>query len=134
MNKIEWNETFSVENERIDEQHKMLISMINDLIEMSNNGESPETMAYTVVRMVNYSNLHLETEEELLRSINYPEYDEHLKLHNDYRLTVENICKAENFGITPVPDTILEYLNSWWINHILVEDKRYADFIKSTEK
>jgi len=134
MDKIEWNESFSVGIEEIDEQHQTLIDMINDLIEMSKNGEPPETMAYMVVRMSNYSMLHLDTEEELLRNISYPEYNEHLKLHNDYRLTVENICKAENFGITPVPDTILEYLNRWWTNHILVEDKRYAEFLKSKEQ
>jgi len=127
MDKIVWNENYSVGVEEMDSQHKMLIEMINDLIDLAEREAEPSEVSYMIIRMANYSLHHLSREEELMSAANYADFDEHLKLHNEYRLNIENLCSAENFGITPTAPALLEYLASWLTNHILVEDKKYTE-------
>jgi len=133
MDKIDWNDSFSVGVDEMDGQHKVLIEMINDLIDCATAETEAGELSYMVVRMMNYSLQHLNREEELLKMAGYAELEEHLKLHNDYRLNVENLCSADNFGITPVAPALLEYLANWWTDHILVEDKKYTECLNSSE-
>jgi hemerythrin len=72
--------------------------------------------------------IHLETEEEVLRMVNYPNSNVHKDIHENY---LKNIQKIYNDASVKDIHKLIIYLKEWWINHILNEDKEYKDYVLS---
>jgi hemerythrin len=79
-----WDEKYAIGIALIDNQHKELFSLTNELFqaclgrEETLKGVFKETMG----RMVEYVRFHFGAEQELLQRINYPGYAEHKKQHD----------------------------------------------------
>ena len=78
---IQWIEEYSIGNKEIDEQHKELFIMINDFFDQDN--KLGAIMLFQ--NLSSYIDLHFEAEENLLRQINYPETEKHMKVHGELR-------------------------------------------------
>lgn len=128
--KLEWKEKYSVKVGEIDEQHKKLFGFLNAMDELiRNNG--PKSEALKLIEGLNdYADYHFETEEKYFEQFNYVGSDNHKKSHNDYRVKIgeflEQINTVEDATMTAFLFEILDFLEDWWVNHILDEDKKYT--------
>ena len=77
METIRWSENISVNNYVIDNQHKYLIELTNNLILNSNAKVNSEIIGETLTKLYKYSKEHFEDEEALLEKFNYPKLEEH---------------------------------------------------------
>lgn len=78
-----------------------------------------------------YARKHFETEEQVLRQIGFPKLSEQKEQHDGYsEILVEFLLAA--IGGTIDKSALQNYLENWWINHILVSDMEYSDFLKRT--
>ncbi|MEA3350750.1 MAG: hypothetical protein U9Q82_09035 [Chloroflexota bacterium] len=66
MGPIIWDESFSGGVQKIDQQQKMLIAMINKLIEAQDASIRSETISDIVTRMTGYAQYHFWTKEKLI--------------------------------------------------------------------
>lgn len=128
MERIKWDDSFSVGVKVLDRQHQQIIEMINRLIETSNVSVDSELVSDTLAKMMEYASDHFETEEYLMKEHSYPDYksnkDHHIEFKkNIARLSIDTI-KYKN----TVPLEILTYLKEWWMNHILKLDMKYKAF------
>ena len=71
MEKIIWNESFSVGIPLLDSQHMELIRMINKLIGAKDVRVNSEAISDTLLNMTNYAIFHFKTEEDYLREHGY---------------------------------------------------------------
>ena len=78
---IKWRETNEIGIPIIDEQHKGIVSVINSLYFFSHMGKGEDVLFPIYIIMEQYSILHFETEQYLLRQFDYPDYDAHVMLH-----------------------------------------------------
>ena len=131
VEKIVWTSDFTVRDERMDAQHRTLVKMINELIDNENAGVGSEFVSDLLSKMTAYALEHLRCEEELLVEIEYPQFDEHKELHKEYRLAVAKFCFVTTAGIVEVTPALLSYLSQWWTNHILVEDRKYSNYLSA---
>ena len=120
MKKIIWDDKFSVGVDWIDEQHKQVINMINQMIdcpeECSNNSEA---LHEVLNQMFKYSLEHLHDEEIML-----------IKNHLRYTEKLANLSlRAMSHGDT-VGEELLSFLSEWWREHILKEDMKFKDFVQ----
>ena len=129
MKIIEWCEDFSVHIETIDEQHKTLISLINELNLAMKYGKEKKHCANIINGLFEYIKTHFTTEEGILEQHNYPQLAEHKKEHDLFidkilefktDLKIKQVCLSEE---------ILEFLSTWLIDHIQGTDKKYATFL-----
>jgi hemerythrin-like metal-binding protein len=74
---IQWSDEYSVGNKEIDEQHKVLFTIINEFFQQ----DSKQAAIMLFESLSSYIDLHFETEENMLKQINYPDTDEHIKMH-----------------------------------------------------
>ena len=81
---IVWDKYYSVGIEIIDNQHKKLIDMINDLYASFITGEAQEKAPGIVDQMLNYTDYHFKTEEKFFDEHNYPETDKHKEIHQSF--------------------------------------------------
>ena len=85
MEKIIWNERFSVGVRKIDEQHKELIKMINKLIETKDTKVDSETISDILTKMTKYADYHFQTEEQYMIEYDYPDYSSHKEQHIEFK-------------------------------------------------
>ena len=125
---IKWTEEFSVGVVEIDNQHKKLIDMINELHHAMKEGKGNSQVEGIINRLVEYSVYHFETEEKYFDKFSYPQTEKHKKIHKDFVNKV-SIFKSE-FDNKEVMLTIevLNFLSNWIRKHIMGEDMDYSDF------
>lgn len=138
---IAWTLEMSVGEEKIDEQHKRLLSVLNELGEVL---EAPLDMA-PLRKLIDffgkYAKEHLAYEEEYMAKNNYPELDEHKKLHQEFtdyfgefRKKFYDTYNSPGFSDRDIRNLLEEahkFLSGWWVTHILEEDKKYAEYIET---
>lgn len=133
---FEWTPAISVGDPIIDKQHQKLLAEVNVLI--SNTfSEEKDAMIYEAVAFLSeYIREHLAYEEKYMELHNYPERKAHKLLHDDFVEQYEKFKKQLISGVSK-KELIMEieqYIGNWWMEHIRVEDKKYAVFIREREK
>ena len=126
MNKIIWDDSFSVGNPDMDAQHKKIIELINELIEFQELPILPEKVHNTLYEMFLYSKGHLYDEEKLLQKNGYAELKEHLAFHEEYIEQMTGLLKTATNQEKKASLQIIQFLRDWWEYHILTEDKKYS--------
>ncbi|MGD2033938.1 MAG: bacteriohemerythrin [Bacteroidales bacterium] len=133
LEKIEWTSKFSIGNSKIDDDHKKLISIYNDLVDLIEFQKNREEFAKILTEMTDYSLIHFKKEEEYIEKLLYPKLKEHINYHKDYIYKVAmyniNLLSADPTS----PEEIIRFLKKWWINHILSADLDYESFKKETK-
>jgi hemerythrin len=134
MAKSLWNDSLSVGVDTIDDQHKMLLKNLAELSEAVEGHSGPSEIAGTLDFLVDYTDFHFGTEEKHMEENDYPEYEQHLALHNQFKTTLANL--GEDFqeeGATPaLAEAINTLLINWFLKHIEVVDQKLGAFF--TEK
>ena len=130
MEKIIWNEKFSVGIREIDAQHKELIRMINQLIETKDTKVDSETISDILTKMTQYTDYHFQTEEQYLIDNNYPDYASHKEQHAKFKKKAVAFCMETMAYKETVPTEILSFLKDWLTNHILESDMKYKSLLK----
>src|SRR3989337_68690 len=72
MEKITWDESFSVGVRVLDAQHKQIVTMVNTLIEMNEAKVDSEIISDTLTKMTKYASDHFEREEQYMIAYDYP--------------------------------------------------------------
>ena len=80
---MEWNEQYSVSIEEIDNQHKIIIDLINKVDAAAQNHKELEQLPAILQELIDYTRTHFAVEESLMRIFNYPDYEPHKQKHDD---------------------------------------------------
>jgi hemerythrin len=129
MERIIWTDNFSLGVGVIDQQHKRLIDMLNQLIDAENVKTNSETVYDLLDAMTKYSKEHFRTEERLLGKYGCPLLDEQKRDHRAYRIKTLQLCQATMLGVEAVPTVLVNYLREWWTHHIQEDDAKYRPFL-----
>jgi hemerythrin len=127
---IQWNERFSVGVPSLDTQHRQLIDILNELHDAMTNARGKDIQVSIVQRLAKYASTHLETEERMLKTKNYPSFAPHKAQHDAYMLKMKDFEKQIG-GDRSVAVGLMSFLKEWWTGHILNTDKQYSDFMKA---
>jgi hemerythrin len=127
---LKWSEKYSVNNEIIDIQHKMLFTIVNELNQQIINGDAFEALEETLEKMSIYATMHFRTEEDLLFKSDYQEYIHHKALHEAFKKKIieatQDLLQGHEMSTVI---SIHKFLQSWLTDHILVEDAKYYNHI-----
>lgn len=131
-----WNENFETGIAPIDEQHKILIAMLNELASTLANDDSIE-INRVFKELTEYAEFHFECEEAIW--IEYLGNDSWLSSHQLNhstflpRITELKDKKTDKYQ-SEVIESIILFLIRWLAFHILDSDKRMAFFIENIHK
>ena len=124
---IEWDVKFSVGVQRIDEEHKKLIDIINKAA-VTNKSKKIRVVLATLDEMINYAGYHFLTEETYMVGSDYPEYLFHRNEHIGFTDKVIDFQNRVVSGDSQVVNEAQEFLKQWLVNHIQETDSRYTDW------
>jgi hemerythrin len=133
---IEWDRRYSVGIPKIDEQHKELVRLTNELYDscMGDDEEMTARFKSTLSSLVHYVSEHFGAEERLLQRVNYPHYLDHKREHEGFVRKMLDYAKLFRDGKSFVPNNFVRFLKDWILSHIAVSDKQYSEYLLSLKK
>ncbi|MGE5504860.1 MAG: bacteriohemerythrin [Actinomycetota bacterium] len=124
-----WRPEYSVNIERIDNHHRRLFAMANRVLAALQAGSPQGEVSEGLGFLIDYSRYHFAEEEKLLFTYGYPEAAHHAAHH--HRLMQEVAAMADRLAKGEEIDRgeLLSFLDGWIVNHVIVDDRRYSQFL-----
>lgn len=127
-NRFEWSENLSVNNEKIDTQHKEIFKIIDQLSRAKPDYSENSRFAQILSAITEYGLSHLKEEEKFMAENGFPKLEEHKKVHKSYLYKVAMF----NLKYSKTSESeVVGFLKNWWVNHIAKMDIQYRDYIES---
>lgn len=123
-----WKEEYKVGIDKIDEQHRQLFDKIEQLLEIAKSGDkrSNQQKCMEIIDfLVDYTVFHFNTEEALQRERKYVSYAQHVKIHTEFKNTVQ--AYKELLGKDFTAKTLKSFIGTmlaWLVNHVCVCDRK----------
>lgn len=128
MELIKWSEDLSVGVRELDDEHKKLISLLNQLYTGMKNKEVNGVLKPILDDLVKYTVSHFAHEERFFKQYNYPKAIEHIKEHENFKKEVGVFMNEFQTGKLTLSGHMLTFLSDWVTNHIKKQDKEYIKF------
>lgn len=126
---LSWKNEYSVNIREIDEQHKKLVEMINELHDAMVAQKAKEVLGGVLTKLINYTASHFANEERLMKTHGYPEFAEHKEKHEKMTAKVLALQKDWQAGKINLSLDVSSFLSDWLNKHILGTDKKYSAFL-----
>ena len=132
LEKLEWSDKFSVDIVSIDEQHKELIALSQELLNVLSIADVPLSEKQTAFKaLVDHALDHFAYEERVMRNVGYPGLDSHIQEHNELRREIDTIANdvLEGKGVEDWKG-LVSMVQVWVLRHIMHSDIGIRDFIQ----
>lgn len=131
MSMFNWSDKYSVSVSEMDNQHKELMNILNELYDAMSARKSNEVLSSVITKLLNYTRKHFTAEEMYMQKYNYPAYANQKKEHDFFVNKIQEFQKDLNAGKLTLSIDISTFLKNWLVNHISVEDKKYGSFFNA---
>ncbi len=125
-----WNEKYNTGISEIDEQHKELVQILNDLYESFIDRTISEKLMKVVQRMKAYTEFHFGVEEKYFNEFNFTGANEHIAEHQIFVQKVNTFQVDVKQGKVTASFQLINFLRSWLIEHINGTDRKYISLFK----
>ncbi len=123
---IDWTDDFQTGIQSIDDQHRVLVEIVNKFDDNARKGKGSRIMNEILSDLIQYTSEHFSHEEGLLEEAQYNKLKQHKSQHRQLLERVEKLqYDFNNKGIRITKD-VREFLKFWLVNHILKEDKAFV--------
>jgi len=129
---LKWDDYYSLGNEKIDKQHRELFDLVNSLISSCDDGDDTGIIKKTLLFLADYTLQHFNDEEALQKECNYPEYEKHKKLHDDFKKVVSDLVHRYSISgsSSDFCKDIKKIAIKWLVKHVMNEDKKISVYLK----
>ena len=130
---IAWSRTFMCGIKTIDDQHKGLVDLVNDMFNhvTGDDDEERQYLNKIIEETVNYIKVHFSTEEKIMNATKFPGYIEHKEEHKKFIITVAKHIEYFNSGKRVSLMSLSRFLKEWILSHIAVVDKQYFVYFRT---
>lgn len=125
MSEFVWQDDYLLGNKLVDQQHKQLFDLANQLVKSSRK----EDLIDNAMRLYKHVREHFQAEESFMKDHGYPDYQQHVLTHNlmlDKLVHVSDKIRTDEWQQQEVRLFMRE-----WIGHILDEDSAINSYFQS---
>ena len=128
MSYLQWTENLSVGVQRMDDHHKKLVDLINQVFDAM-SGDATGTVETVLSDLLDYTRYHFGEEEKLFEACGFPDFIEHQAIHRGMVKEVLDMRQRylDNPATVSAAET-LDFLSKWLMRHIIAKDLRYRPF------
>lgn len=133
---IVWRDQMSVDGGLIDQDHRVLIGIINDFATTQATPAAIPALEAILAKLDRYTQIHFEREEKLQRAIIYPFHEAHRRAHMDLIRQLSEVreelrAKAATQNaedLAAAHARMGEFLHHWLVDHIIEADLRMKSY------
>lgn len=125
-----WKEEYAVGIEAIDQDHRRMLSLVNNLkaAALCRTGEAFERQ--TLRELVDYTHYHFQREEKLMEEHGYPDLEGHKAQHDQMIIQVDTFMRRyEERGREALAE-VVEYLKQWMLQHVNGTDRKFVPYLR----
>ncbi len=127
-----WNDKMSVGVAMIDDEHKKLVAMLNELYDGVQSGHGKDALGKILDGLISYTAGHFKHEEKLFADTGYPAAAAHKKEHDDLTKQVLDVQAKYKSGATGTLSLeVMNFLKNWLVNHIQGTYKKYGPHLNA---
>lgn len=130
MEILHWDDALRVGVVQIDNEHRLICGLINDLLKVAEAGPTiqAQVLERSWTKLLDAIERHFASEEQLLDDAGYPELLAHRQQHRDL---VEQLDRYRSKGALMVNSEMVAFLRHWFQHHLQTEDQIYATFLNA---
>jgi hemerythrin len=127
-----WTEEMSVGVKSLDDDHKRLIELLNELHDGIQAGQANQALEGVIDGLVRYTRFHFAREEKLFAEAGFPESAAHKAEHDMLSRRALNLqARFENGQSQQLSLEAMEFLKNWLTEHIMGSDQKYGPFLNA---
>lgn len=131
---FEWAEDMAIDDGPIDEDHKKLVDLVNELHTATSEGRGQEVVEKVMTELITYTKAHLEREEQIMESLHFPNLANHRIGHNHFAEKLRTLQAKYEAGSMTVASQLSTVLRDWLSLHIRRSDKEIKVFLQKRAK
>jgi hemerythrin len=132
MSLMTWAQSMSVGVKVLDDDHKKLVAMVNELHDGILEGRRAEALGHVLDQLVSYTRVHFNREEALFARTKYAGAVEHKKEHDDLIVKALELQKRYKEGASSMLSLeTMSFLKNWLAHHIGGSDKSYGPHLNA---
>jgi hemerythrin-like metal-binding protein len=125
-----WKEQFKVQIPEMDQQHQRFFQLMNQIHVYNNKQERDSGFLDGLFQeLVSYIHIHFDEEEKLLEMTGYEGLAHQKKQHQFFRDQIALFHKQHLENNAAVPQSTLNFMRDWILNHILETDQQYGKYL-----
>ena len=129
MELFQWKEEYDLGLEKIDNQHRQMVDMLNRLYEAKKSDAVHQIIEETLNGLVSYVEIHFADEEAAMREANYPDLDQQRRQHLEMTDEVIRMRNLMLQGGEPATFELLNFMSEWLKEHISGSDQKFGVFM-----
>ena len=126
-----WTDEMSLGIKTLDDDHKRLVELLNELHRRVLSGKSGAAIEDAIEQMIHYTRYHFKREEQLFSGTGFPDADEHKREHEMLirrALSLQARFKSGQSGELSLET--MGFLQRWLNDHIMGSDRDYIPYLK----
>ena len=128
---IDLSDAYKVGIDSVDQEHRFLIGIYNDLVTKIGSGMSTDTLDGIVKKLFDYADYHFASEERVMLSTDYPGIELHRRQHESFVRTLNDLVTDRSDDRGADLNRLVAFVGTWIRGHILVTDKQLGEYVLS---
>ena len=124
MQLLQWDKSYSINNDELDRHHVKLFGMFNMLHNICSGVDKLNNLSTVVDELIVYSAYHFTVEEQYMATLCYRDLGKHIAEHEYFRRKIIEIDDMAEENNTQQCHVAVVFLNNWLLNHVMEEDKK----------
>jgi hemerythrin-like metal-binding protein len=133
MNPFSWNDKHAVGMPEIDDDHRALFHIAEQLYDAIEHGATGDKLDGLLARLASYAKFHFESEESLMRRTRFPGYAQHCREHERFTARISYLKTLGPARSEDAAKLLLDFLRVWMEEHMCGEDHRMASHVRQVE-
>ena len=121
---VNWDESLSVGIDVIDEHHRYLFDLTNDLIDIMANKRGSKELVRVLNALEQYAQVHFLAEERMMQHCAYDGTERQIKQHKQFLDELNEFYKELHDNPLIAQIEVMGFLREWLVGHIRYEDTK----------
>jgi hemerythrin-like metal-binding protein len=131
---VTWDDSLTVGIDGIDEHHRYLFDLTNDLFNTVKNKRGIRQVARVLKALEHYVKVHFRAEEMMMSRFGYARLPDQLDQHAAFELQLEAFYAELHENPIAAQFDVLIFLKDWLIHHIAIEDAQLHTLVTDNRK
>ena len=123
---LTWSHECIVGVQAMDDQHGVLMDTLNELRVMLVRGADRRDICLQLERLIEFTQMHFQSEEQLLLQQGFPHTDEHRTAHQALLTKLYMALEQLNHDEVVHFSSLLQFLPGWYMEHVEQLDQPYG--------